>query len=452
MAADVDPARSDRPRADFRPAMASHEHFVPRGIDPNAGGLSRRGVLARGLVALAGAASPALLLWSRDADAKPRAVTGRQAAQAGAAQAKDSGVFETKGENAILVDYESGTVLFEKNPDRQFPPASLAKMMTVAVLFNEIREGRVKLEQDFLVSEHAWRTGGAPSRTSCMFAPVNSRVKIVDLIQGIMIQSANDGAIAVAEGIAGSEDAFAELMNKRAKEIGLKNTSFGNPTGLPHFNNKATARDLYLLARHLIAEFPEFYKYYSQREFTYNNIRQFNRNPLLNDGIGADGLKTGYIKESGYNIVGSANQNGQRLIMVMSGCKSEKERAEEARKLMDWGFRTFEQIKLYDKDEVVGEASVYGGASGRVPLVSEKTVNVLVPRGNRDKLKGRVVYSGPVKAPVEKGRPIGRLLVLRDDQVMQETPLVAAGSVEIGTLRQRAFDAVGELLVGWIKG
>ena len=409
--------------------------------------------LVAGLIA--GAATVSLGLGTTvPAEAKPPArhpQTGRQAAPATAAK-PDPGAFDTKSDTAILVDYESGTVLFERNPDRQFPPASLAKMMTVAVLFNEIREGRVKIDQDFLMSEHAWRTGGAPSRTSCMFAPVNSRVKVLDLIQGIMIQSANDGAIAVAEGIAGSEEAFAELMNKRAKEIGLKASSFGNPTGLPHFNNKVTARDLYLLGRHLVAEFPEFYKYYGQREFTYNNIRQQNRNPLLNDGIGADGMKTGYIKESGYNIVGSANQNGQRLILVMGGLKSEKERAEEARKLMEWGFRTFEQIKLYDAGETVGEASVYGGASGRVPLMSEKTVNVLVPRGNRDKLKGRVVYTGPVKAPVDKGRRVGKLLVLRDDQVIQETPLVAADAVGVGTLRQRAMDAVGELIVGWFKG
>lgn len=354
--------------------------------------------------------------------------------------------FETKAEQAILIDYESNTVLFEKNADRPFHPASIAKMMTIAVVFDMLKAGELSPDQEFVVSEHAWRTGGAPSRTSAMFAPINSKVTIRDLIQGIIVQSANDGSIVVAEGIAGSEAAFAELMNKKAKEIGMTRSTFRNPTGLHHPDQKVTARDYAKLAAYIIGNHPELYKVYAQREFTYNKIRQQNRNPLLNDTIGADGLKTGYIKESGYNIVGSAVQNGQRLISVMGGMKSEKERAEEARKLLDWGFRSFEQITLYGAGETVGNASVFGGAAGSVPLVGRKALTVLVPRGNRDKLRARVVYKGPVKAPVEKGAQVGKLQVLREDNVIQETPLVTAEAVGLGPIHSRAVDAVFEVV------
>jgi D-alanyl-D-alanine carboxypeptidase (penicillin-binding protein 5/6) len=359
--------------------------------------------------------------------------------------------FETKAEQAILIDYDSNTVLFEKNPDKQFPPASLAKMMTVTVLMDDLKAGKLTLDTEFSISEHAWRTGGAPSRTSSMFAPINSKVKIEDLLHGIMIQSANDGAIAVAEGLAGTELAFSDMMNKKARDLGLTKTFFRNATGLPDPDQKISARDFSKLAAYMISTHPEYYKIYGKPEFTFNKIRQFNRNPLLNDGIGADGLKTGYIKESGYNIVGSALQNGQRLILVMGGMKSEKERGEEAKKLMEWGFRSFEQITLYKEGEKVGDASVYGGAQGSVPLVGERAIKVLVPRGNRDKLRARVVYMGPVKAPVEKGQKLGKLQVLRDEKVIQETALVTDADVPVGSLQGRAFDAASELVTGFIR-
>lgn len=357
-----------------------------------------------------------------------------------------SQAFETKAEQAILIDHESGTVLFEKNADKLFPPASLAKMMTIAVLFDLIKAGRYTLENEFSVSEHAWRTGGAPSRTSAMFLPINSRATINDLIQGIIVQSGNDAAITVAEGIAGSEQAFAELMTKKAREIGMAKSVFQNPTGLPAPDQKITAREYAKLASYIISRHPDLYKVYGQREFTYNKIRQLNRNPLLADGIGADGLKTGYIKESGYNIVGSAVQGGQRLVLVMGGFKTEKDRAEEARKLMEWGFRSFEQITLYREDEPAGEASIFGGAKGSVGLVGRSAITVLVPRGNRDKLRARIVYRGPVKAPVEKGSEIGKLQVLREEAVIKETPLVAADSVGLGSMHSRAVDAVFEVV------
>lgn len=410
-----------------------------------AGGLTRRAALAGTALVpfLAGSAHAA----SRPAPARPESRNAKQ-------PQKDQ-AFETAAETALLTDFESGTVLFEKNPDQLFYPASLTKMMTVAVVAQMVKDGKLSLDQEYKISEHAWRTGGAPSRTSTMFAEINSSLKVSDLLQGVMVVSANDGAIALAEGIAGSEDAFAELMNRKAAEYGMTNSHFANPTGLPNPDNHTTARDLDKLARHLVMDFPDIYKYFALREFTNTvssrPIRQLNRDPLINANLGADGMKTGYIKESGYNIVGSAVQNGQRLILVMSGMKSDKERAEESRKLMEWGFKSFEQIILYRADESPGDASVYGGTAGSVRLVAGRAITMLVARGKREKLSGRVVYEGPLRAPVEKGAQVGRFEVLRDDSVIQETPLYTDADVGVGKLHQRALDAVAELVGGWIR-
>ncbi len=358
---------------------------------------------------------------------------------------------EVKADVALLVDYASGAVLFEKNADKSFPPASLAKMMTVAIAFREITDGRLSVDAEFPVSEHAWRTGGAPSHTSSMFAPIKSNVKVSDLLQGIMVQSANDGALVIAEGIAGSDTAFVELMNKRAQEFGMTSTGYGNPTGLPDPANRTTARDLLKLATHLIADFPQFYKIYSQPEFTYNKIRQFNRNPLLREVAGADGIKTGFIKESGYNLVGSAVQGGQRLLVVIGGAATDKERAEDARRLIDWGFRNFETVHLYDADEPIGEAAVFGGKTTGVKVASPAPIAILIQRGSRDKLKAQVVYTGPIRAPVAKGQPVGRLVVTRNDTIVQEIPVQATETVERGSLRQRAIDGTREVLIGLLR-
>lgn len=358
---------------------------------------------------------------------------------------------EAKADIALLVDHATGAVLYEKNADKLFFPASLTKMMTVAVAFREVKEGRLALTADFPVSEHAWRTGGAPSRTSAMFAPIHSRVTVEDLFHGIMIQSANDGAIALAEGLGVTEAGFAEKMNARAKELGMEATSFANPTGLPDPGNRTTARDLVKLGSHLVRDHPDLYKIYSKPEFTYNKIRQFNRNPLLRDFPGSDGMKTGYIKESGYNLVGSAVQNGQRLIVVIGGAANEKDRAEDAKKLLDWGFRTFETVHLYGADEPIGEAAVFGGASAGVKIASPKPITILIQRGSRDKLKARVVYTGPIPAPIAKGQPIGRLVVTRNDAVVQEIPVEAAEPVATGSIRQRAIDGTREVLIGLFR-
>lgn len=359
-------------------------------------------------------------------------------------------LFDTKAPHALLMDYDSGTVLFEKAPDEQFEPASLAKLMTVEYLFKELKEGTVSLDDTFSISEYAWRTGGAPAGGSAMYAEINSDVPVRDLVRGLIIQSGNDAAIAIAEGIGGSEPAFADLLNKRAEDLGMRNSRFRNANGLHDPDQMVTARDLAILARHIIRAYPDYYRIFSEPEFTWNNIRQSNRNPLLGEGIGVDGLKTGFIKESGYGIVVSALRNGQRLILVLAGLESEADRESEARRLLDWGFRNFTQVTAFEADEIIAEASVYGGLQGRVPLKAEDAIRILIARDSKDTLRARVIYQGPLMAPVAEGVQVGSLKIWNGDRLIQETPLYTAASVDRGTLHSRALDALGELLFGWL--
>jgi D-alanyl-D-alanine carboxypeptidase (penicillin-binding protein 5/6) len=355
--------------------------------------------------------------------------------------------FQTSAPYAILIDADSGTILFEKQADKLNPPASMSKLMTVEVVLHQIAQGKLKFEDEMTISENAWRKGGAPSGGSAMFAALNSRVSVKDLLYGVMIQSGNDACIALAEGIAGSELAFADMMNKRAKEIGLTQSQFANSTGLHDANHNMTVRELAKLAQHIIRTYPEQYKVYGEREFTWNKVRQQNRNPLLTMGIGADGMKTGHTKEAGYGLVGSAVNNNLRLIVIGNGFKSMKERGDEMRKLLEWGFRAFEARALFAAGETVGEAKMYGGEKGRVPLVSPAPVRLLVPRAMSEKLSAKVIYSGPVMAPVEAGKRIGTLKVSRGDNVVLEVPLQAGETVGTGSLQQRAFDAMGEMVI-----
>ena len=359
--------------------------------------------------------------------------------------------YQTPAPTAILIEAESGSVLFEKNADELVPPASLSKLMTAEVIFNEIQQGRLKLTDEFIVSENAWRTGGAPSRTSSMFAPIHSRVSVDDLLHSVVIQSGNDACIALAEGIAGNEASFAELMTKRAREIGLTKSTFGNSNGLPNPRQLMTSRELAKLAQHIIRTYPDFYRLYGEREFTFNKIRQLNRNPLLTLNIGVDGLKTGFIKEAGYGLVASAVQNGLRLIVVVNGLKTAKERADEGKKLLEWGFHNFQSSLLFAEDQSIADAKVYGGASSSVPLVAQRPVRLMVPRNARERIIARVVYSGPVPAPVQKDQKIGVLKVWRNDVMALEVPLQAAESVETGNLTRRAFDAATELFIALFR-
>jgi D-alanyl-D-alanine carboxypeptidase (penicillin-binding protein 5/6) len=359
--------------------------------------------------------------------------------------------FQTLAPTAILVDAESEAVLFEKNADELTAPASMAKTMTVEVLLNELKNGRISMDTEFVVSENAWRKGGAGSGGSAMFAKVNSSIRVEDLLRGIIVQSGNDAAIAVAEGIAGTEENFARMMNERAKQIGLTKSTFRNATGYGDPGQKVTVRDLAKLALHIIQTYPDYYKIFGEREFTWNKIRQQNRNPLLAMEIGADGLKTGNIDESGYGLIGSAVQNGQRLIVVVNGLKTAKDRANESRKLLEWGFRAFESRQLFAEGQVVGEVSVFGGDRRSLPLVAKKPVRVLVNRGETERVSARIVYTGPLKAPVQKGAEVAKLRVDRGDMQALEVPLYANEDVQVGTLSQRALDGLIEMSSGWVR-
>jgi len=360
-------------------------------------------------------------------------------------------LFDTKAQQAFMVDADSGTVLIAKNADTPVPPASLAKLMTMEVVFDAITTGKANLNDTFKVSEFAWRTGGAPSRTSTMFAALNSEIRLEDLIQGVIVQSANDGCIIIAEGMAGSETAFAEQMNSRAQALGMVKSRFVNSTGLPAPGQVVTMRELVTLASHLWRDYPQFYKYYSQPEFTWNKITQRNRNPLLAAGIGADGLGTGFTEESGYAFVGSAARNDRRLFVALGGLTSDKERAEEARRMVEWGMTAFERAPLFAADAVVGRAKVFGGDKASVELKAKGAVSIFLPQENRGKVLARVVYQGPLNAPVAKGTPVGSLKVWVDQQLTQETPLFAAEDIGKGTLGQRARSAAQELAFGWLR-
>jgi D-alanyl-D-alanine carboxypeptidase (penicillin-binding protein 5/6) len=358
--------------------------------------------------------------------------------------------FDTKAKFAVLMDYESGTLLFHKNADEQLEPASMAKLMTVALVFDELQRGRLSLDDEFFISEHAWRDGGASSGGSTMFAELNSKVKVRDLIRSVIIQSGNDAAIALAEGIGGTEDTFAKMMNQLGQEIGLTGSNFVNATGLPDPNQYSTARDLATIARFIIAQFPEYYPIFSEPEFTWNKIRQQNRNSLVELGIGVDGLKTGHTEAAGYGTVVSTAAGGRRLIAVLHGLKSMTERTEEARKLVTWGTRGFEQIPVYPKGTIVSYANVYGGKEPQVGLVGKGDINLFIPKGAQNCPQATVTYRAPLLPPIQEGTEIAKLNVMCNGVVVQVTPLYAASTVEEGDLVRKSVDALKELALGWL--
>ncbi len=357
--------------------------------------------------------------------------------------------FESRAPYAILLDHESGSVLYEKSADERFAPASMTKLMTAELVFGEIAAKRLSLYDTLPISEHAWRHGGAPSGGSAMFAEIHSDVPVADLLRGMIIQSGNDAAIALAEGVAGSEPAFVERMNARARELGLKGLQFRNSNGWPDPEQYVTARDLAHLARHIILTYPERYPIFSEPEFTWNKIYQKNRNPLVGTN-GIDGLKTGYVKESGYGMTVSAASGKQRLVAVVAGLASTRERDAEAARILDWGFSSFEPATLFEADTVLGEASVYGGVVGRVPLKAKGQIRALLPRGGAKELRARIVYTGPLMAPVEAGAPAGALKIYDGERLIQSAPLYTTDPVARGSLNARALDALGELLLGWL--
>src|SRR6202165_3968955 len=364
---------------------------------------------------------------------------------------KDEGGFDGDAPTAILIEASSGSVLFEKNADELRAPSSMMKLMTAEVVFHAVKQGDVKLTDEYRVSENAWRKGGAPAGGSTMFAAIHSKISVDDLLHGAIIQSGNDACMVLAEGIAANEVAFAEMMTKRARELGLTQSAFGNSTGPPHPGNKMTVRELPKLAPYIIQTYPEFYKLFGEREFTWNKIRQQNRNPLLTSLQGAAGLKTGSTKEGGYGMVGSAVQNGLRLIVVVNGLEDPDDRASEAKKMLEWGFRNFEARTLFAAQQPVGYAKVFGGASRSVKLASPEPIKVMVQSNGTDKLIARVVYHGPVRAPVESGQQVGVVRVWRGANLAMEAPIYAAESIGQGSTMRRAIDGAGELVIGMFR-
>ena len=335
------------------------------------------------------------------------------------AKAKD-----TRAKQAIVMDLGTGDVLMAKDPDTPAPPASMSKLMTIYMVFERLKDGRLKLSDKFKVSEKAWRKGG-----SKMFVRVNTMVTVEDLLRGIIIQSGNDACIVIAEGLSGSEEAFADEMTVRGREIGLKNSTFRNATGWPAEGHEMSVRDIALLSKRIIEDFPEYYQYFAEKSFKYNKISQANRNPLLYGNFGADGLKTGHTEKAGYGLAASMERDGRRVVMVLHGMKSFKERSRESMAVMGWAFREFKNYALFKKGDTVEEADVWFGEQDTLPLVIDRDLVVTLPRKSRRKMKVKVVYTGPVPAPIAKGTPVAKLVIEGPHMEKREVPLVAGQDI-----------------------
>ena len=341
----------------------------------------------------------------------------------GAASA-DAQLFESSATHVYLADFQTGAALINKNGDTKMAPASMTKMMTVYLLFERLKDGSLSLEDTFRVSEKAWRKGG-----SKMYVDVGSRVKVEELLRGIVVQSGNDASIVVAEGLAGSEDAFATEMNRAAHELGMTNTTFFNASGWPHPEHLTTARDLAKLTAATIRDFPDFYHYYSEKVFKYNEIEQYNRNPLLRKDLGADGLKTGHTEKSGFGLVASAMRNDRRLILVVNGLPSEGARASESERLLDLGFREWNNFTLFQAGDVVGAANIWLGSVEAVPLVIQQEMTLTLRRRARREMVVKLLHDDPLPAPIVKGAVIARLVVTMPQMTPLEVPLVAGSDI-----------------------
>ncbi|MCZ6774790.1 MAG: D-alanyl-D-alanine carboxypeptidase [Proteobacteria bacterium] len=352
---------------------------------------------------------------------------------------------ETAAKQAFLIDNETGAVLLEKASDELMPPASMSKMMTVYMVFERLREGSLKLDDTMRVSEKAWRMGGSKT-----FVDVDSRVSVEDLLRGVIVQSGNDASIVLAEGLAGSEEAFAVEMTRRAREIGMNDSVFKNATGWPNSEHLVTARDMATLAQRVIRDYPEYYGYFGETTFTYNKIKQGNRNPLLYGDVGADGLKTGYTEDSGYGIAGSAVRNGRRLIVVINGLDSAKARSREAEHLINFGFQEFKNYALFADGETVDEAPVWLGQADTVPVVLEAPLTVTLQRKARRGMRVAVKMERQIPAPVKKGDRVATLVVTAPDAETIEKPLFAAQDVDRRALIGRVIAAIRHLVFGLV--
>jgi D-alanyl-D-alanine carboxypeptidase (penicillin-binding protein 5/6) len=361
----------------------------------------------------------------------------------GLAALQPASAFETEAQHLFIMDFDTRAVLVDKNGEERIPTASMSKMMTAYVVFDLLKQGKLHLDDELPVSEKAWRTQG-----SKMFVPINGKVKIEDLIRGMVVQSGNDACIVLAEGVAGSEDAFVRLMNDRAPSLGLADSHFANVTGLPDPDHYMTAHDLALLGAHLITDFPEYYHYFSEIDFTYNNIKQGNRNPLLYKNSGADGIKTGHTDEAGFGLTASIKRGDRRIIMVATGLSSLKGRSQEAERIVDYAFREFQNFEIVKPGETVDEAEVWLGEKTKVPLVATSGLTVSLPRAARKDMKVTVSYDGPIKAPIAAGQPIGTLTVTAPDAPAQSVPIAAGAAVE----KLGHFERIGAALAHMIWG
>ncbi len=365
---------------------------------------------------------------------RPRMLAG---ACLGALMALPAEALDTAARSAMVVDMSSGAVLLEKNVDVPIPPASMSKLMTLNMVFEALQQGRLSLDEKFRVSVKAWKKGG-----SKMFVREGDRIRIEDLIRGVIIHSGNDACVVLAEGLAGSEDAFAKSMTERAKELGMEHSTFINSTGWPHPEHRMSARDLIFLTERMVNEFPEYYHYFAETEFTWDKVTQKNRNPLLYLDIGADGLKTGHTEEAGYGLTGSAKRGDRRIAFIITGLDSARARSVEAERLTTWAFREFKTGKIANAGQIVGEADVWIGAADTVPLAPKEDVVATAPFGGLDKMQVTVRYDGPIEAPIALGQPIAELIVKAPDMPPVSTPLVAAAAVERGGLISRVTAAV----------
>jgi D-alanyl-D-alanine carboxypeptidase (penicillin-binding protein 5/6) len=353
---------------------------------------------------------------------------------------------ETRARAALMIDMQTNAVLLDKNANQQIPPASMSKLMTLNMVFEALEAGRLSLDDEFRVSAQAFARGG-----STMFLRENERVNVQDLLRGVIVQSGNDASVVLAEGLAGAEDAFARRMTERALELGMTDSHFANATGWPDPEQHMSAHDLVLLARRIIEHFPDYYAYFAEEEFTWDGVKQRNRNPLLAMGIGADGLKTGHTEEAGFGLVGSAKRGDRRIVFMVGGLDSAQARAEEAERLANWAFRQFANETLYVKGQILGVADVWIGAAPQVTLTVAEDVIVTLPIGARKQIDARVTWDGPIEAPIAAGQRIATLTIRAPEAEPIEIPVVAAEDVARGGYLTR-LSAAARLLMRDMTG
>ncbi len=359
--------------------------------------------------------------------------------------------FQTPASQLLLLDDDTETILYEKQSDIPFFPASLVKLMTAEVVFHQLKKGLLKSTQKFKVSENAWRKGGAPSGTTTMFAKIKTEISVSDLLRGLIIVNGNDAAIILAEGISGHEDHFVKLMNQRAKIIGLSQSHFVNATGLPEEGQFVTVRDMIILARHIVQKYPDYYALYCEPHFTWNNIFQRNKNPLISKEIGVEGFGFGYSEKEGFSMVATISKNHRRLFLAINGLQDGKKYTKEIERILQWGMTAFDLKTIFTKEETVGLASVYGGKKSFVPLIVKKPISFMLSNEKEVNVKAKIKYHGPLKAPIVSGQSVGVIQILEDKKVLLEKPVFAGMNIQEGSFFAKVKNAFYEITIGWLR-